>query len=142
MEQGKELTSAIETKLRDAGVKLTRQRLELARLLFQGRNRHVSAEMLRSEAVCNDISVSLATVYNTLNQFVESGLLREITIDGSKSYFDTKVANHQHFYFEDEGRLVDLEPSEEVIVMVPKLPERTEIARIDVLIRLVKACRP
>jgi len=128
----------IEAKLREAGLRPTRQRLDLARLLFREGDRHVTAEVLHGEALANNISVSLATVYNTLKQFTECGLLREVAIEGSKAYFDTKISDHQHFYFENDGRLIDLEPGHEVMVSVPKLPEGTRIARIDVLIRLEK----
>ena len=131
----------IEAKLREAGLRPTRQRLDLARLLFREGDRHVTAEALHGEAVANNISVSLATVYNTLKQFTECGLLREVAIEGSKAYFDTKISDHQHFYFESDGRLIDLEPGQEVMVSVPKLPEGTRIARIDVLIRLEKVKR-
>jgi Fur family transcriptional regulator, iron response regulator len=128
----------IEAKLREAGLRPTRQRVDLARLLFREGDRHVTAEMLHGEALVNNISVSLATVYNTLKQFTECGLLREVAIEGSKAYFDTKISDHQHFYFERDGRLIDLDVGQEVMVSVPNLPEGTRIARIDVLIRLEK----
>ena len=136
---GGETANDIETRLRNAGLRPTRQRLDLARLLFREGDRHVSAEELHGEAVANKISVSLATVYNTLKQFTECGLLREVAIEGSKAYFDTKISDHQHFFFEEDGRLVDLEPGFEAVVTVPKLPEGTKIARVDVIIRLEKA---
>ncbi len=139
MEYGKETATSIEVKLRDAGLRPTRQRLDLARLLFNDGNRHVTAEMLHDEAQRSQISVSLATVYNTLNQFAGAGLLREVAIEGSKTYFDTTISDHQHFYFEHDGQLIDLGPDEEVAVNVHKLPEGMKIARIDVLIRLVPA---
>ena len=137
MECEKENTSGIEMKLRVAGLRPTRQRVDLAGLLFKDGDRHVTAEMLHAEAQALNISVSLATVYNTLNQFAEAGLLREVAIEGSKTYFDTKISDHQHFYFEHDGRLIDLGPDEEVAVNVGKLPEGMKVARIDVLIRLV-----
>jgi len=130
-------TQCIEMKLREAGVRPTRQRRELAGLLFGNGNRHVTAEMLHAEAVSNHMQVSLATVYNTLNQFAGAGLLREVAVEGSKTYFHTKITDHQHFYYEHDGRLVDLGPDEEVVVNVRKLPEGMKVARIDVLIRLV-----
>ena len=130
-------TQSIEMKLRAAGVRPTRQRRDLAGLLFGNGNRHVTAEMLHAEAVGNKIQVSLATVYNTLNQFAGAGLLREVAIEGSKTYFDTTISDHQHFYFEHDGQLIDLGPDEEVAVAVRKLPEGMKVARIDVLIRLV-----
>jgi len=137
MECEKENTSGIEMKLRVAGLRPTRQRVDLAGLLFKDGDRHVTAEMLHAEAQALNISVSLATVYNTLNQFAEAGLLREVAIEGSKTYFDTKISDHQHFYFEHDGRLIDLGPDEEVAVNVGKLPKGMKVARIDVLIRLV-----
>ncbi len=137
MEDGKTKALGIETKLRDAGVRLTQQRMHLAGLLFGNGNRHVTAEMLHAEAVERNICVSVATVYNTLNHFAGAGLLREVAIEGSKAYFDTTISDHQHFFFERDGRLVDLGPDEEVAVAVHKLPEGMKVARIDVLIRLV-----
>ncbi len=137
MDGGKEKTPSIERKLREAGVRPTRQRGDLAGLLFGDGNRHVTAEMLHAEAAASNMSVSLATVYNTLNQFAGAGLLREVAIEGSKTYFDTTISDHQHFYFEHDGRLIDLGPDEEVAVNMRKVPEGMKVARIDVLIRLV-----
>jgi Fur family transcriptional regulator, iron response regulator len=135
---GAECACRIETKLRQAGLRPTRQRIDLAQLLFGEGDRHVTAEELHGEAVANKMSVSLATVYNTLKQFTECGLLREVAIEGSRAYFDTKISDHQHFFFQESGELMDLEPGHEVVVSVPKLPEGTRIARVDVLIRLEK----
>ena len=129
----------LETKLRAAGLRPTRQRADLVRLLFGQGNRHVTAEMLHSEAVTQKMPVSLATVYNTLNKFAECGLLRAVAIEGSKTYFDTTISDHQHFYFEKDGSLTDLPQGEEATVIVPKLPAGMKIARVDVLIRLVPA---
>ncbi len=137
MDGEREKTQNIEMKLREAGVRPTRQRRNLAGLLFGNGNRHVTAEMLHAEAVSNNMQVSLATVYNTLNQFAGAGLLREVAVEGSKTYFHTKITDHQHFYYEHDGRLIDLGPDEEVTVNVRKLPEGMKVARIDVLIRLV-----
>ncbi len=138
MAGGADIARRIESKLRDAGLRPTRQRSDLARLLFEGGDRHVTAEELHGEAVANDMSVSLATVYNTLKQFTECGLLREVAIEGTRAYFDTKVSDHQHFFFEESGELIDLDPGHEVVVSVPKLPEGMRVARVDVLIRLEK----
>ncbi len=137
MDDGKENLPGMEAKLRDAGLRPTRQRMDLAGLLFGNGNRHVTAEMLHAEAAGKNMSVSVATVYNTLNQFAGAGMLREVAVEGSKAYFDTTVSDHQHFYFEHNGRLMDLGPDEEVAVAVSKLPEGMKISRIDVLIRLV-----
>src|SRR5262245_46331607 len=97
-----------ERLLRDAGLRPTRQRLALGRLLFLNGHRHVSAETLFDEAAAANMRLSLATVYNTLNQFTEAGLLRRISADGSKSFFDTDTSVHPHFYLVGEDVLVDI----------------------------------
>ncbi len=122
--------------LRVAGLRPTRQRIDLGRLLFTGGDRHVTAEMLHAEAVKEDMQVSLATVYNTLHQFTGCGLLREVAIEGSKTYFDTNISNHHHFYFERDGKLIDIHGEDLAVVALPEAPEGMEITRIDVLIRL------
>src|SRR5579871_2144950 len=100
--------NAVLERLRGAGLRPTRQRLALARLLYDGRDRHVAAEELHAEALAAKVRVSLATVYNTLHQFTEAGLLREIVVAGGRSYFDTNISEHHHFFFEDSGRLEDI----------------------------------
>ena len=125
-------------RLRTAGLRPTRQRLSLATLLFAGPDRHVSAEQLHEEAVEARVPVSLATVYNTLNQFTEAGLLREVAIDGTKSYFDTNTHDHPHFFWEDEARLSDAPADKVRITGLPDAPAGTEIAKVDVVIRLRK----
>src|ERR1700680_198343 len=99
---------SIAKLLEAAGLRPTRQRLSLATLLFGSGDRHVNAEMLHEEAVRSGVRVSLATVYNTLHQFVRAGLLREIAIGGQRTYFDTNISNHNHFFVEAEGRLLDI----------------------------------
>jgi Fur family iron response transcriptional regulator len=131
--------TAIHEKLRLAGLRPTRQRLALAGLLFNGGDRHVSAESLHLEALKARAGVSLATVYNTLNQFTEAGLLREVAIEGSRSYFDTNISNHIHFFLEDEERLVDIPVADLDIKGLPQAPSGREISRIDVIIRLAPA---
>jgi Fur family iron response transcriptional regulator len=127
--------------LRAAKLRPTRQRLALARLLFEKGDRHVTAEQLHGEAEAASVRVSLATVYNTLHQFIAAGLLREVVVDPGRSYFDTNVGNHHHFYFEDTGRLLDI-PGERVgVAELPAPPPGTEIRRVDVIIR-VGAERP
>lgn len=123
-------------RLRTAGLRPTKQRVSLASLLFSGPDRHISAEELHEEAVAARVPVSLATVYNTLNQFTDAGLLREVAIDGSKSYFDTNTSNHYHFYLESEGKLIDIDSSSLQVVGLPEAPEGTSINRIDVIVRL------
>lgn len=125
------------TWLARAGVRPTRQRLTLAALLVgDGDNRHVTAESLFADVQKSGEKVSLATVYNTLRAFCAAGLMKEITVDGSKSYFDTNVHDHPHFFWEDDGRLSDAPSDELEIRQLPSAPEGAEIAKVDVVIRL------
>jgi len=120
-----------------ADLRPTRQRMTLAELLVgDGQHRHVTAESLFESAKGTGAMVSLATVYNTLRAFCEAGLLQEITVDGSKSYFDTNTHDHPHFYWEDEARLTDAPADQLVIARVPDAPAGAEIASVDVVIRL------
>ncbi|NJM34609.1 MAG: transcriptional repressor [Rhodomicrobium sp.] len=125
-------------RLKAAGLRPTRQRLALGMLLFRNGDRHVTAEVLHDEAVRDSIPVSLATVYNTLHQFTEAGLLREVAIEGSKTYFDTNTSDHNHFYFEHDGVLMDIECDSSPVVKLPEPPEGMQISRIDVLVRLTR----
>ena len=122
--------------LRDAGLRPTRQRVALGWLLFAKGDRHVSAEMLHEEAQKARVPVSLATVYNTLHQFTEAGLLREVAVDGSKTYFDTNLSDHHHFFLEGEERLVDIPGGRIAVSDLPAAPEGMEIARVEVIVRL------
>lgn len=123
--------------LADAGVRPTRQRATLAALLVgDGNHRHVTAESLYSAVQTQGESVSLATVYNTLRAFCEAGLMQEVTVDGSRSYFDTNTHEHPHFFWEDTGILTDAPSEELVITHLPNAPEGAEIASVDVVIRL------
>lgn len=125
--------------LDDAGLRPTRQRVTLAELLIgDGQHRHVTAESLFEAAKEGGASVSLATVYNTLRAFCDAGILQEVTVDGSKSYFDTNTHDHPHFYWEDEGRLSDAPSAQLMITQLPDAPEGAEIASVDVVIRLRK----
>ena len=124
------------SRLRASGLRPTRQRLALGRLLFDGGDRHVTAEALHEESQKVGVSVSLATVYNTLHQFTEAGLLREVVVDSSRTYFDTNVDDHHHFFFEDDGRLMDISGEEIGIERLPSAPEGTDISRVDVIVRL------
>ena len=124
-------------QLKTAGLRPTRQRLSLAKLLFSGEeNRHVTAEEVHAEAITAGTPVSLATVYNTLNQFTEAGLLREIVVEPGRTYFDTNTTDHHHFLFESDGRLHDLPAEALNLGKLPDLPEGTELNRVDVVIRL------
>ena len=123
--------------LATAGLRPTRQRVALAGLLVgDGQHRHVTAESLFEAAKGRGEAVSLATVYNTLRAFCDAGLLQEVTVDGSRSYFDTNTHDHPHFFWEDEARLTDAPSDQLVISRVPDAPEGAEIASVDVVIRL------
>ena len=128
----------IAKRLRDLGLRPTRQRLALAKILFGNGDRHVSAEALHTEARSRRVDVSMATVYNTLNQFTAAGLLREVAIEGDRSFFDTNTSNHFHFYHEKEGRLFDIGTDDLKISGLPIPPAGSEIDRIDVIVRLRK----
>lgn len=122
--------------LRTANLRPTRQRLALAKLLFEGGDRHVTAEGMHEEALAAGVSVSLATIYNTLHQFTAAGLLREIMVDGTRFYFDTNTRDHHHFYFTDTGRLADIPSQEIVIADLPPAPEGARVTRVDVIVRV------
>ncbi len=124
--------------LRRANLRPTRQRLALAALLFGHGHRHVSAETLHEEAIIAKVPVSLATIYNTLHQFTEAGLLRELAVDGSKSYFDTNVGDHHHFFVEGENIMFDIPADMVGIGRLPEAPQGMEIVRVDVVVRLRK----
>lgn len=125
--------------LRMAGLRPTRQRVALAELLFHGPHRHVSAEQLHGEASNASVNVSLATIYNTLHQFHEAGLLREVAIDASRSYFDTDTSDHHHFYVEDEQRMIDIPADAVEFKTLPMAPVGMEVAHVDVVIRVRKS---
>jgi len=125
-------------KLRRANLRPTRQRIALGWLLFGKGDRHVTAEALYEEAVGMKVPVSLATVYNTLHQFTEAGLLMEIAVDGARTYFDTNTSPHHHFLIEETSALLDI-PGSISVAGLPVAPEGTEIARVDVIVRLRKA---
>lgn len=124
-------------KLRRAGLRPTRQRVALATLLFGSGDRHVTAEMLHEEAVRGGERVSLATVYNTLHQFKRAGLLREIAIGGQRAYFDTNTSNHNHYFIEGDGKLMDIPGDSIRVDGLPEPPDHLRIAHIDVVVRLV-----
>jgi Fur family iron response transcriptional regulator len=124
--------------LRSAGLRPTRQRVALAHLLFAGGDRHVTAETLHEEALARKVTVSLATVYNTLHQFTEVGLLREVAVEGAKTYFDTNTSNHYHFFCEHSGKLLDISTGAIRIEGLPEAPDGMTISRVDVLVRLVE----
>lgn len=128
--------SDLIARLRAAGLRPTRQRVALGRLLFAGGHRHVTAESLHQEADKAGAPLSLATVYNTLHQFTGAGLLRQVIVDGAKTYFDTNTGDHHHFYFEDQGLLADIPGDDVHIEGLPRPPSGTEIDRVEVVVRL------
>jgi Fur family iron response transcriptional regulator len=132
----RDLSALATARLRQAGLRPTRQRVELAGLLFKDCDRHVTAESLHDEVAMAGVKVSLATVYNTLHQFTGAGLLRQVIVDASRSYFDTNTGDHQHFFLEDEGMLIDI-PGEHIAVSgVPSPPAGMAVDRVDVVVRV------
>jgi Fur family iron response transcriptional regulator len=132
---GAEFTAKMATELRRAGLRPTRQRVSLGRLLFARGHRHISAEDLHAEAAAAGCRVSLATVYNALHQFTGAGLLREVAIDGSRTYFDTNVSDHHHFFVEGEGRLIDMAGGF-AVDRLPEAPPGMEIVSVEVVVRV------
>src|SRR6478736_2387067 len=128
----------VKEMLREVGLRPTRQRMALGWILFAKGDRHLTAEMLYEEATKAKVPVSLATVYNALHQFTDVGLLRQVAVDGSKTYFDTNTTAHHHFFVEGDNALVDIPGAEEIVSKMPSAPAGYEIARIDVVVRLRK----
>ena len=126
----------VRAMLRDVGLRPTRRRLALRWLMLAKGDRHITAESLHEEALRARFPVSLATVYNTLHQFTEVKLLREVAVDGSKTYFDTNASDHHHFYVEGKNELLDIPGAEVMVDRMPSPPEGFEIARVDVVVRL------
>jgi Fur family iron response transcriptional regulator len=128
--------SDLRDKLRRVGLRPTRQRVSLGWLLFGKGDRHITAELLYEEATRARVPVSLATVYNTLHQFTEVGLLRQLAVDGTKAYFDTNPTEHHHFFLEDEGTLVDMPVEGVSVTDLPQPPPGMEVAGVEVIVRL------
>jgi len=129
-------SSKATARLRSAGLRPTRQRVELASVLFKGHDRHVTAESLHEEVISLGLKISLATVYNTLHQFTRAGLLRQVVVDAARGYFDTNTGDHQHFFLEDEGALIDI-PGEDITVSGVLLPPSgMTVDRVDVVVRV------
>jgi Fur family transcriptional regulator, iron response regulator len=128
----------VNEMLQKAGLRPTRQRVALGWLLFGKGARHLTAEMLYEEATLAQVPVSLATVYNTLNQLTDAGLLGQVSVDGTKTYFDTNLSAHHHFYLENNHELVDIPDPHLMLQKMPEVPEGYEIARVDMVVRLRK----
>jgi Fur family iron response transcriptional regulator len=131
-----EAVPQIEVKLRHHGLRPTRQRVALGDLLFAKGDRHLTVEELHEEAILAGVPVSLATVYNTLHQFTEAGLIRVLAVEGAKTYFDTNTSDHHHFFVEGRNEVLDVPVAKLVIGNLPEPPEGMEIAHVDVVIRL------
>ncbi len=127
----------VDKRVRDAGLRPTRQRVALGNLLFAKGDRHLSAEELHEEALAAGVPVSLATVYNALHQFTEAGLLRILAVEGSKTYFDTNTSDHHHFFIEGENKIFDIAAGPVEIVNLPEPPEGMEIANVDIVVGCV-----
>jgi Fur family iron response transcriptional regulator len=125
--------------LQDAGLRPTKQRLALAEILFDGCDKHVTAEQVHALAVKKRLAVSLATIYNTLNSFTAAGLMREVVIDGSQVHFDTNIGDHYHLFDEKTGRVTDIPASAVRFMQLPKLPEGKVLSRVDVVVRVHSA---
>jgi Fur family iron response transcriptional regulator len=141
------MTSCIENKsvdrrVREAGLRPTRQRVALADLLFAKGDRHLSAEELHEEAQVAGVPVSLATVYNALHQFTQAGLLRILAVEGAKTYFDTNTSDHHHFFIEGENKVFDIMSGPVKVIDLPEPPEGMEIVNVDVVVRLRPKRRP
>lgn len=131
----------LAAKLRQAGLRPTRQRMDLAALLFTQGHRHASAEKLFDEVKDAGLSVSLATIYNTLHQFADAGLLRTISIDSNRTYFDTNIGDHHHYFLEESQEIVDIDETIINVDGLPEPPEGTEISRVDVIVHVRKSTR-
>ena len=126
----------VKAMLRSVGLRPTRQRMSLGWILFGKGERHITAEMLYEEATRNKVPVSLATIYNTLHQFTEVGLLRQIGVDGSKAFFDTNPSEHHHYFVEGDNELLDIPSAQVIVDKMPTPPSGFEIARVDIVVRL------
>ena len=122
-------------KIDRSGIRPTKQRRILAKILFEKGNRHISAEELYSEVRKQDRQISMATVYNTLKQFTTLGLIREIVVDKSKSLYDTNNKNHYHLYIEDEGKIIDI-PTKNINLDIPSIPACLQLHNIDIIVRI------
>jgi len=130
-------TQALE-RLKRHGLRPTRQRLALVRLLFERGDRHVTADQLHAEAEAAGVRVSLATIYNTLNQFTAAGVLREVVVEAGRSYFDTNASEHHHILVEPTGELIDIPASDVPVSAAPRLPEGMALRRMDVILRVTR----
>lgn len=129
-------------QLRQTGLRPTRQRVALATLLLTTPHRHVTAEALHGEAMAAGVQVSLATIYNSLNQFTDAGLLREVVVEPGRSYFDNNTVEHHHFYVEDTGELLDIDGDQVDVSRLPAPPSGMRVERVEVIVRLRRGDTP
>jgi Fur family transcriptional regulator, iron response regulator len=127
---------SIPNRLQAAGLRATPKRIAIGALLLDGQDRHITADDVAALARKAGVRVSLATVYNTLNQFVAAGLLKRVTLDGDRTWFDTNTSNHHHLYFEDKGRLQDVPGDTVRVEGLPAFPEGAEIRAVEVIVRM------
>ena len=132
----KAMEMSSQERLRNSGLRPTRQRIALADLIFAKGDRHLTVEELHEEAVEAGVPVSLATVYNTLHQFTEAGMIRVLAVESAKTYFDTNVSDHHHFFIEGQNEVLDIPVSNIQIGNLPEPPEGMEISHVDVVVRL------
>jgi len=133
---GKQRAVAVKAILKRVGLRPTRQRIALGSMLFTDKHRHVTPDMLNVEALLLGEKLSSATVYNTLNQFADAGLIRKICIHGERTYFDTDTGDHAHFYIADQEQIIDIAPGDICVGPLPAPPEGYKIGKVDILIHL------
>ena len=122
-------------KIESSGIRPTKQRRVLAKILFEKGNRHVSADELFHDVKKEDRKISMATVYNTLKQFTSLGLVREVVVDQNKSLYCTNHESHYHLYIEDEGKIIDI-PTKNIDLNISSIPACLQLHNIDVIVRI------
>ena len=122
-------------KLSSNGIRPTKQRMILAKLLFENGKRHISAEKLYDEVKKDNRKISLATIYNSLKQFSSIGLIREIVVDQNKSIYCTNKEEHYHLYIEDEEKIIDI-PKKNIDLNIPQMPACMNLHNVDVIVRI------
>ena len=127
--------SSAMNKLEKNGIRATKQRRVLAKLIFEKGKRHISAENLFDEVKKEERKISMATVYNTLKQFTSLGLIREIVVDQNKSLYCNNNQSHYHLYIEDEGKVIDI-PTKNIDLNIPSIPACLQLHNIDVIVRI------
>ena len=125
----------VSRKLNEHNIRPTKQRMTLAKLLFEKGKRHISAEELYSEVKEDHRKISLATVYNTLKQFTKLGLVKEVVVDQNKSHYCTNTQSHYHLYIEDEGKIIDI-PTKNIDLNIASMPACLNLHNIDVIVRI------